>query len=74
MMEQAVKKEAGNRAVLEHWYDHMWGRTAFELIPSIAAPLYLRHDITGANNLMPAEAYSDMLQPALGTLLSLIHI
>jgi len=63
-----VSTEASNRAVLEHWYDHMWGRTDFDLIPDIAAPKYLRHDMTGANNLMPAEAYRDMLKPALGHL------
>ncbi len=57
-----------NRQVLEHWYNNMWGKTDFDLIPSIAAPLYLRHDITGANNLMPAENYRDMLKPVLGHL------
>lgn len=55
-----------NRAVLQRWYDQMWGRTDFDLIPEIAAPEYLRHDMTGANNLMPAEAYRDMLKPMLG--------
>ncbi len=63
-----MSSEASNRAVLEHWYDHMWGRTDFDLIPEIAAPNYLRHDMTGANNLMPAEAYRDMLKPVLGHL------
>ena len=57
-----------SRAALTHWYNHMWGRVDFDLIPEIAAPRYLRHDITGANNLMPAEAYRDMLKPALGHL------
>lgn len=57
-----------NRGVLEHWYDHMWGRTDFDLIPEIAAAKYMRHDVTGANNLMPAEAYRDMLKPVLGHL------
>lgn len=60
--------EANNRAVLEHWYDHMWGKTDFDLIPGIAAAKYLRHDMTGANNLMPAQAYRDMLKPNLGQL------
>lgn len=57
-----------NRAVLRHWYDHMWGKVNFDLIPDIAAAKYLRHDITGANNLMPAESYRDMLKPVLGHL------
>ncbi|WP_317930797.1 hypothetical protein [Halioxenophilus sp. WMMB6] len=57
-----------NRALLRHWYDHMWGCTNFDLIPEIAAEKYLRHDITGANNLMPATAYRDMLKPVLGHL------
>ncbi len=60
--------EATNRGVLEHWYDHMWGKTDFDLIPQIAAEKYLRHDMTGANNLMPAENYRDMLKPVLGHL------
>ncbi len=63
-----MSTEATNRATLEHWYDHMWGRTDFDLIPEIAAPQYLRHDMTGANNLMPAESYRDMLKPVLGHL------
>ncbi len=54
-----------SRAVLRNWYDNMWGKCDFALIPRIAAPHYLRHDITGANNLMPATAYRDMLQMGL---------
>ncbi len=57
-----------NREVLQHWYNNMWGKTDFDLIPSIAAAKYLRHDITGANNLMPSESYRDMLKPVLGHL------
>lgn len=63
-----MSTESNNRKVLEHWYDHMWGKTDFDLIPEIAAPEYLRHDMTGANNLMPAEKYRDMLKPVLGHL------
>ncbi|MFV8817894.1 hypothetical protein [Haliea sp. E17] len=63
-----MSTESTNRAVLEHWYDHMWGKTDFDLIPDIAAAKYLRHDMTGANNLMPAEDYRDMLKPNIGHL------
>lgn len=50
-----------NRATLAHWYDDMWGQCNFALVPEIAAPKYLRHDITGANNLMTSQEYSDMI-------------
>lgn len=50
-----------NRATLQRWYDKMWGECNFSLVPDIAAPQYLRHDITGANRLMTSQEYSDMI-------------
>lgn len=50
-----------NRATLQRWYNEMWGKCNNALIPQIAAPQYLRHDITGANNLMTSEQYRDLV-------------
>lgn len=50
-----------NRATLQRWYNEMWGKCNNVLIPQIAAPKYLRHDITGANNLMTSEQYRDLV-------------
>lgn len=50
-----------NRATLQRWYNEMWGKCNNVLIPQIAAPHYLRHDITGANNLMTSEQYRDLV-------------
>ncbi len=50
-----------NRAALQRWYNEMWGKCNNALIPQIAAPKYLRHDITGANNLMTSEQYRDLV-------------
>lgn len=59
--EPAISKVEQNRATLARWYDDMWGQCNFALVPEIAAPKYLRHDITGANNLMTSQEYSDMI-------------
>lgn len=56
-----MSKRERNRATLQRWYDEMWGQCNFELVPDIAAPEYLRHDITGANNLMTSSEYRDMI-------------
>ena len=50
-----------NRATLQRWYNEMWGKCNNALIPHIAAPRYLRHDITGANNPMTSEQYRDLV-------------
>ena len=50
-----------NRATLQRWYNEMWGKCNNALIPQIAAPQYLRHDITGANNRMTSEQYRDLV-------------
>lgn len=50
-----------NRATLQRWYNEMWGQCNNALIPQIAAPHYLRHDITGANNRMTSEQYRDLV-------------
>jgi predicted SnoaL-like aldol condensation-catalyzing enzyme len=50
-----------NRATLQRWYNEMWGKCNNALIPQIAAPKYLRHDVTGANNLMTSEQYRDLV-------------
>jgi predicted SnoaL-like aldol condensation-catalyzing enzyme len=56
-----MSKIENNRATLQRWYNEMWGKCNNALIPQIAAPQYLRHDITGANNLMTSEQYRDLV-------------
>lgn len=60
-----TKTEETNRKTLQHWYNDMWAECNHTLVPEITAPIYLRHDITGAHNAMKAQDYSDMV--ALGT-------
>ena len=52
---------SANLSTLQRWYDDMWGKCNNALVPDIAAPRYLRHDITGANNLMTSEQYRDLI-------------
>lgn len=54
-----------SRKVLERWYDEMWAECNHTLVPEITRPMYIRHDITGANNEMKSEDYSALI--ALGT-------
>lgn len=61
-----MSKIEQNRATLQRWYNEMWGKCNNALIPEIAAPYYLRHDITGANNLMTSEQYRDLVGLGLG--------
>ncbi|HSC76871.1 MAG TPA: hypothetical protein VLB90_11630 [Pseudomonadales bacterium] len=56
-----MSKVEKNRATLQRWYNEMWGKCNNALIPDIAAAHYLRHDITGANNLMTSEQYRDLV-------------
>ncbi|WP_344417142.1 nuclear transport factor 2 family protein [Pseudonocardia ailaonensis] len=51
----------GTKAVLARWYDEMWAKCAFDLVPAIAGPVYLRHDMSGAANPLTSEQYRDAL-------------
>jgi predicted SnoaL-like aldol condensation-catalyzing enzyme len=55
-----------NRATLMRWYNKMWAECDNALIPDIAAEIYLRHDITGANNAITSQQYSEMVGMGLG--------
>src|SRR6476620_1990057 len=63
---RVMSKVEQNRATLQRWYNEMWGKCNNALIPDIAAAHYLRHDITGANNLMTSEQYRDLVGLGLG--------
>lgn len=52
--------EQRNTQTLHRWYTEMWGQCNAELITELAAPKYLRHDVTGANNLLTSEEYQQM--------------
>jgi predicted SnoaL-like aldol condensation-catalyzing enzyme len=51
-----------NKRALRRWYNDMWGKCNHLLVPDIAGPKYLRHDLTGANNLMTSEQYRDIVE------------
>ena len=48
------------RAVLTRWYDEMWARKNFDLVPEIAGPTYTRHEMGGTRE-VTAAAYRDQL-------------
>lgn len=52
--------ENANRATMERWYNEMWGKTDSSKIKDFVAPEYLRHDVTGANNIVTVESYTAM--------------
>lgn len=60
--------EQANRATLTKWYDQVWGKADSSLAASCIGPQYLRHDITGANNLLTAEEYKAIIELGVGHL------
>ena len=52
------------KAVLRRWYDDMWARKDFDLVPELAGPLYTRHE-AGGTRVVTAEEYRDALAGSL---------
>lgn len=52
----------GNKAILKRWYDDMWAKCDFDLIPEIAGPIYTRNDTGGPHRAYTAEQYRDTLK------------
>ena len=48
------------RGILTRWYDEMWAKKAFHLVPEIAGPTYVRHEMGGTREIS-AEDYRDQL-------------
>ncbi len=46
------------KAVLRRWYDEMWSKKNFDLIPELAGPDYVRHEMGGTRTIS-AEDYRD---------------
>lgn len=55
------KTEETNTQTLCRWYNDMWGQSNATLVPELVNAQYLRHDMTGANNLLKAEEYQAMV-------------
>ena len=53
----STETERRNIQTLSRWYNDMWGQCNADLVPELANSQYLRHDMTGANNLISAEDY-----------------
>ena len=49
-----------NKALMRRWYDEMWAKLDFDLIPELAGPEYTRHDVVGERT-VTAEEYRDQL-------------
>ena len=49
-----------SKAVLRRWYEDMWAKKDFALVPEIAGPLYTRHESSGSRTIT-AEEYRDSL-------------
>lgn len=47
-----------NKMTMTRWYNDMWGRCDSSKVQFCIAPEYLRHDLTGANNIVTVESYS----------------
>jgi len=56
-----MTREEANKALLRRWYDEMWARCDFDLIPELAGPRYTRHDVGGTRT-VSAEEYRDQLK------------
>ena len=52
--------EQRNIHTLSRWYNDMWGQCNADLVTELANTPYLRHDMTGSNNLLKAEEYQAM--------------
>ena len=51
-----------SRAVIRRWYDEMWSKKNTDLIPELAGPQYIRHEIhAGVNGkrILSAEEYRE---------------
>lgn len=59
-MTTMTETEQRNIQTLRRWYNDMWGQANADLVPELANTQYLRHDMTGANNLLKAEEYEAM--------------
>lgn len=49
-----------SKAALARWYDEMWFRKNFELVPECVGPTYTRHE-SGGTRTITAEEYRDFL-------------
>ena len=58
-----MTKEEANKALMRRWYDEMWARRDFDLIPELAGPVYTRHDVVG-DRAVTAEEYRDQMKAA----------
>lgn len=58
-------REEANKALMRRWYDEMWANLDFDLIPELAGPTYVRHDVRGTRE-VTAEEYRDELVPMKG--------
>lgn len=56
-MTTLTETEQRNIQTLSRWYNEMWGQANPDLIPELVNTHYLRHDMTGANNLLTPEEY-----------------
>ena len=49
------------KAVLRRWYDDMWVRGNWELVPELAGPTYTRHEF-GATRVVTADEYAQQVR------------
>ena len=54
-----------SKAALVRWYDEMWFRKNFELVPECVGPNYTRHE-PGGTRTITAEEYRDFLVEHMG--------
>jgi predicted SnoaL-like aldol condensation-catalyzing enzyme len=57
-----MSREEANKELMRRWYDEMWAKCNFALIPELAGPSYTRHDLRGTR-VVTAEEYRDELLP-----------
>lgn len=64
-----------NRATIHRWYNEMWGKGDSSRIRDCIAPTYLRHDVTGANNVVTTDTYTTMVDATMAnhTIRDLTH-
>ena len=48
------------RRAMQRWYDDMWSKKDFALVPEIAGPVYTRHEPNGTRSIT-ADEYRDQL-------------
>ena len=61
-MADLTETEQRNIRTLRRWYNEMWGQCNAELVTELVNTRYLRHDMTGANNLLKGEEYQAMVR------------